>query len=148
MTPHELALILDNRQYREEMTKEEEAMAKENGLVVMFGYSDDNAEFRGAIHDEVGAWVDETFGVDKKGRILTMPDKLSIEITDGEIGQTYTVLHEAYQQYFATHAKEIEVSRPDGWRFETEIPHSKFSVMEDEEFYWEGIVFALADIAA
>ena len=30
------------------------ALAKELGFVVVFGYSDDNAELRGAIDDEIG----------------------------------------------------------------------------------------------
>lgn len=40
----------------DELKKEEELFAKENGLVVVFGYSDDCAEFRGAISDEIGCY--------------------------------------------------------------------------------------------
>lgn len=36
-----------------ELTRDEEELARENNLVVVFGYSDDCAEFRGAIADEV-----------------------------------------------------------------------------------------------
>ena len=36
-----------------ELTRDEEELARENNLVVVFGYSDDCAEFRGAYVDEV-----------------------------------------------------------------------------------------------
>ena len=45
MTLKEFAKMLDGREYLHEITKEEEALAKELGFVVVFGYSDDNAEF-------------------------------------------------------------------------------------------------------
>ena len=56
MTIYEFAERLDGREYGNEITKSEEQEAKELGFVVVFGYSDDNAEFRGAIDDEVGCF--------------------------------------------------------------------------------------------
>lgn len=56
MTLKEFAQMLDGREYRHEIAKEEEALAKELGFVVVFGYSDDNAELRGAIDDEIGCF--------------------------------------------------------------------------------------------
>lgn len=56
MTLKEFASLLDGREYLHEITKEEEALAKELGFVVVFGYSDDNAELRGAIYDEIGCF--------------------------------------------------------------------------------------------
>lgn len=56
MTLKEFAKMLDGREYRHEITKEEEALAKELGFVVVFGYSDDNAELRGAIDDEISCY--------------------------------------------------------------------------------------------
>ena len=56
MTLKEFAKMLDGREYRHEITKEEEALAKELGFVVVFGYSDDNAELRGAIDDEIDCY--------------------------------------------------------------------------------------------
>ncbi len=54
MTKEQLALVLNGRQYRDEMTADEEKLAKENGLVVCFGASDDLTEFRGCLYDEKG----------------------------------------------------------------------------------------------
>ena len=56
MTLKEFAKMLDGREYLHEITKEEEVLAKELGFVVVFGYSDDNAELRGAIDDEIGCY--------------------------------------------------------------------------------------------
>lgn len=53
MTLKEFAQMLNGREYGHEIHKEEEALAKELGFVVVFGYSDDNAELRGAIDDEI-----------------------------------------------------------------------------------------------
>lgn len=53
MTLKEFAQMLDGSEYLNEITKEEKALAKELGFVVVFGYSDDNAELRGAIDDEI-----------------------------------------------------------------------------------------------
>ena len=41
-------------EYRYELTKEQEKEAKELGLVVVFGASDDLMEFRGALDEEFG----------------------------------------------------------------------------------------------
>lgn len=56
MTLKEYAKMLGNRTYKNEITKEEENLAKKLGFVVVFGYSDDNAELRGAIDDEIGCF--------------------------------------------------------------------------------------------
>lgn len=56
MTIYEFAEKLNGRQYGNEITKSEEQEAKELGFVVVFGYSDDNAEFRGAYNEEIGCW--------------------------------------------------------------------------------------------
>ena len=57
----EFADKLNGRQYLNELTKELEAYAKENGIVVVFGQSDDLLELRGAIDDEFGCYDGGTF---------------------------------------------------------------------------------------
>ena len=56
MTIYEFAEKLDGRQHGNELTLIEEREAANLGFVVVFGYSDDCAEFRGAIDDEVGCF--------------------------------------------------------------------------------------------
>ena len=46
--------LLNERQYRDVIMKVEEDAAEKDGIVIVFGYSDDLIEFRGAVYDEVG----------------------------------------------------------------------------------------------
>jgi hypothetical protein len=56
MTHKELAALLTGREYGREISVPESMNAARDGLVVIFGYSDDNIEFRGAIKDEISAF--------------------------------------------------------------------------------------------
>lgn len=56
MTIFQFAEGLNGRGYGNEITPLEEKRAKELGFVVVYGYSDDNTEFAGAIYDEVGCY--------------------------------------------------------------------------------------------
>ena len=56
MTPQQFAQMLNGREYCKEITKEECVLAKQHGLVVMFGGSDDLMEIRGIVDDELSAW--------------------------------------------------------------------------------------------
>ena len=56
MTIYEFAEGLNGRQYRKELYPFEEQRAKALGFVVVFGYSDDNTEFRGAYDEEIGCF--------------------------------------------------------------------------------------------
>ena len=54
MTPNEFVnLYMQNCQYRKELSLMASAVAEENGLVVVFGASDDLCEIRGAEDDEI-----------------------------------------------------------------------------------------------
>lgn len=52
MSKSQLAARLSGGQCGNEITREEEQMAKDNNLVIIFGASDDLCEMRGAIDDE------------------------------------------------------------------------------------------------
>jgi hypothetical protein len=56
---------LDGVQYPPRGCDEVFEYAKDNGLVIVFGASDDLVELRGAIHDEVGACDGVVFYVDQ-----------------------------------------------------------------------------------
>jgi hypothetical protein len=138
MDMHELAKRLDGRQYRNEMTLAEEDAAKADGLVVMFGASDDLIELRGAIHDEVGACDGGEVWLDEKGELVP-------EIEDSE---EIEVLKK-YGVFDVVKAKRDASNKIEGvwgggdysWTFKTDIPHATFEIKEDEEKYCLGIVF-------
>ncbi len=135
MTAKELAIELNGRDTGEEMEWGEAQDAKAAGLVVVYGYSDDNVELCGAINDEVGAYSGTTVYLTPDG-VLQEPD----------CGQNDC-------PYFARErekAKTIKAVWHDKggpcWTFETDIPHETFTVMEDGEPFCVGIVFSMADL--
>lgn len=141
MTKEELAAIINGRQEGNELTKEEETTAKQSGLVVVFGYSDDNVELRGAIDDELGAYDGTTLYFDKDGLLQN-------ECDDEDC---------PYFKNAKQGAKTIE-AKPDYsgngeymWTYKTDIPHACFDVLEADEIgegkFCRGIIFALADLA-
>jgi hypothetical protein len=135
MSKEELAARLNGREYGGEITNGEAADAKAAGLVVLFGASDDLAEFRGAVEDEEGCYGG--------GEIL---------IVDGNIYQDPDCECEWAQAAKVAARKRGRTINavwcgPSGydWAYETDIPHATFSVIDGSEKYCRGVVFALAD---
>lgn len=135
MTKEELAKLMDGREYREEITPTEEALASSAGLVVVFGASDDLAEFRGAICDEQYA--------DRETPIYISGNKVLDKHNEYSCDCPYCGFDEARKR-----ARLITADFTNqGWTFSTEIPHAKFNIKEMigdvKEQYGEGIVFEL-----
>jgi hypothetical protein len=126
-----LAARLNGREYRKEITKDEEREAAKVGLVVLFGASDDLAEFRGAIENEAGVY---------DGGTLLLLDGDVFEEPDCDCRWADAAKEEALK-----HARRIEAvwcgEGDYSWTYKTEIPHATFDVMEDGEKYCRGIVF-------
>jgi hypothetical protein len=135
-----IASMLNGAQYPLRIPTDIVKGAKEAGLVIVYGASDDLMEFEGAISDEIGANDGTTAYVDSKG---LLPDRDSIQ--DDEV----------LKDYFARepHAKAIEAlwcqEGEYSFTYRTNIPHETFDVLEDGcPPYCRGIVFALADVPA
>lgn len=126
MTAFEMAMRLNGNQYLNEMTSADERVAKDNNLVVVFGYSDDCAEFRGAIDDELGCFDGGDFWVDKSGTVDSVVERIPAD------------------------AKKITAvwcgKSGASWEYETEIPHDTFNIYEDGELYCVGIVFSMEEL--
>ena len=140
MFREQLADKLTGREYGSEITEAEEAQAKADRLVVIFGYSDDNLELRGAIDDEVSAWGGTTVVI-ADGNILE-----DIE-DDREVLEKYGFL-EAVEKKLAA-ATKIEAKWDEGgysWLIETRAPHSTFEILCDGEKFCRGIVIDLKEI--
>jgi len=126
-----LASLLNGNEYGNEMNDEQALIAKENNLVVVHGASDDLMIMRGAIDDEFGTEV----YFDAKGIIgndchnedcpCFIKRKSAGKLVEGVFGPK---------------------GRNISWEIRTEIPHSKFIIMEDGEEFCEGIVFSLDDL--
>lgn len=141
MTPKELAEKLNGCEYRDELDRVTEQAAKMNGLVVIFGASDDLMELRGAINDECPCYEGGDVFLDAKGLLPSFEHLREDGDKDG--------LRDYFQR--ETGARKVEAEwDSDGysWTYKTDIPHATFDVMEDGDRYCRGIVFSLADAAA
>lgn len=136
-----MANRLNGRQYRSETTRDDLQIAKEHGLVIVHGASDDLVELGGAIRDELGVYNGGSFFVTPRGilgnfdQLCDNKDEAGLEVYFREKAQS--------QEVFAVWCPEEPKA---AWAYETKIPHATFDVMEDGELYCRGIVFALADV--
>lgn len=137
MTRDELAARLDGREYCDEMDDLEDNLAKCNGLVVVFGASDDLLEFRGAIHDEVGAY-NGTSALITKDQLLQRHDR---DCQCQFCG--YEAIAKVATKIVATWGKGEFT-----WEITTDIPHSTFRIYEDGTPFCRGIVIDVCDVKA
>lgn len=134
MKKEELAFTLNGRKRGDEIRKEEIKVAKDNGLVVVYGYSDDNLEFNGAIDDEVDAYDGTKVYITKKLEIKSKPKegrKLVEAIWCPILDPSFPM-------------EDLDCS----WLIKSEIPNSSFDIMdsEEEKIFCRGIVFDIKNI--
>jgi hypothetical protein len=140
MTPEEAAAQLDGTEYDFKFSsgqpfKELYAKMKAEGLVAVFGESDDLVEFRGAIHDELGAFNGTTAYLTDDG--LVQNDCSADDCPHFERKK------ETARIIDALWCDEDEAS----WTFKTTIPHVTFNIVENGTVFCRGIVFRLVDAA-
>ncbi|WP_313429092.1 hypothetical protein [Pseudomonas sp.] len=138
MTKEELATQLSGLEYPVRIPGALIAAAQSSGLVILCGASDDLMEFYGARREEIGCYDGGTAFVDADG---VLPDRDCLD-GDEEIAD-YVQRQKSAKPIEALWRKEDGYS----WTYKTDIPHATFEVVEDEEPYCRGIVFALADLA-
>lgn len=144
MTYGELAAILNGREYREEITREESRLAAAAGLLVVFGASDDLTELRGVIDDEVGSCDGANILISDDNKVI--PDEDEIEREERETLEKFGVLQIVIDRI--ENARVITAlwcNEPDySWTFTTELPHATFDIMEGDEKFCRGLVVDLA----
>lgn len=132
MTKEELAELLNGRQYGEEITDVEHRIAYENGLVVIFGASDDLTIFKGIIDTEVYCYEGCHFKFNKE---------LIVKVGDKHKGHRRSVEAVWCESYDTGNGFEM-----CSWRYKTEIPHATFNIYEDGELYCVGIIIDVSQI--
>jgi hypothetical protein len=136
----DLAALLNGREYGEEITKPEEDAAKAAGLLVVFGASDDLMEFRGAVHDECGAYDGTTAMVHALGVLPAWED--FDEKDDEDMAQAYFVNKK--QAFPVAAAWDVD---DYSWVISANVPCATFDILEDGDKYCRGIVIDMADLA-
>lgn len=139
MNAKQLAALLNGRERGDEITSGEASLAKEHGLVVVFGASDDLIEFRGAIYDEADAYDGGAVIVDSIGLV---PDRSEVDGDDDAL-KSYFYRKDHGFAIDAVWGGEIGYS----WSYVTEIDHEAFDIMNGSEKFCRGIVFSLADLS-
>lgn len=143
MTKEHLAELFNNRQYGNEIDKEEEQVAKENNLLVVFGYSDDCVELRGVINEEFSEGTTIIFG--RKGETIFIDtdtnDINGYEDFDGVFKRCKKL--EAIQVDNCSVEPEGYVASEhgmNGWEFKTDLQYSEFSIYDDDDLHGKGLV--------
>jgi len=123
LTAEAFAKMIDGCSYGKELTKEQRQLAKENGLVVVYGASDDLMEFDGAIYDEMDCYGGCTAFLHREG-FLKSPD---CDCEECEYFKNY--VRQNYRSITSFWCRE------DGyaWTYETEIPHATFEIWDEGE---------------
>jgi hypothetical protein len=140
ITKEQLSETLNGNKIGNEITKEQELQAKESGLVIVFGSSDDLMELRGAFYDEFSCY--------NGGKIKFTKEGKKIDEDDMKVLQKYNVVPKL---------NIIEVIWDEGYdtgegdercyfQYKTEIPHSIFRIMEGGDLYCVGIIFNVVDL--
>lgn len=134
LTAAELASRLHNREYRQELSRDEEREAKIAGLLIVFGASDDLVEFRGAFHDETGAAGSATVRFHRAG---ILPDWDSLDKSEEDAVLDYFELKQRANQITA-HWDKAGYS----WFIEPGmgLAYAAFDVLEDGERFCRGLV--------
>jgi hypothetical protein len=136
----ELADLLQFTEYQDMVPEKIKHIAEENGLVIVYGYSDDLIEFDGAIYDEGYASDGTLVQFDRQG-IIPEWDTLDKEV------------EQEVREYFArkdvpkpASINVFQNDKPYYWTYACSIPHATFEVCEGDHRYCKGLVIDLKDI--
>lgn len=122
---------IDRVDFGEFWTKMEEA--KEKGIVVIYGESDDLCEMEGAISDETGCYGGDVVFINSKG----------FATLDGiDCDDEACPCFKYWKENSGTELKIIWNDKGNPcWQYEINIPHERFYSYRDGELFCEGIVF-------
>ena len=138
MKAKEFAEKINGREYPFYLTKDEQAEAKDSGLFVIYGNSDDLLEIRGLDDDEIGAYDGTTAFLNVDG-FLEKPD------CDCEWAEKY--FEEAKKNSLEVRAQWCPEEYPNtSWAIHIDAPHETFHVMEDGDINCIGIVVDVKDV--
>lgn len=131
----QISVRMQGREMGHEFDDDIAEFAKQHGIVIATGYSDDGMEFRGAIESEVSCWDGCKAFINAEG------------IPENKCDDPDCPYHAAEKEK----CKIVEAKWDEGgysWFIDTEIPHVGFSICEDHELYCRGIAFYLKDAEA
>lgn len=162
-TIEDVAKLLDGNEYGDELRNELKInikdLCKENKWVIVFGYSDDNVEIRGAIDDELGAWNGALLKLVNKGDFYledcdeygyedaTYKKATSTLFTDISENELNDIKETGYKNTCIIEALWCPENSDTSWQFNCKgAEYARFNIMEDEELYGECLVIDLSKL--
>ena len=139
MTKEELAATLDGVEYPAPELGTMEPSARQAGLVIAIGESDDILSFMGALYEECEA----NDGV-------TVPcgsDGLLVNHCDEGVRCPYYAAIEKEAPHWVRAEWCPEDDPGTSWRITASVPVASFSIMEGSDVFCRGIVFEMAALA-
>ena len=140
---HKIAAQLDGQKYpwRESQLKSVFDAAKDAGLVIVFGASDDLIEFRGLIFDEGSAYEGGSFYFDAEG-ILPVNEDGSLQEDGPTTVEQCRAIVSRFDRAFAIKAKWGQGNVDWSYELDPRINDvATFDVVEGENIYCRGVVF-------
>lgn len=134
-----MAELLDLRQYREEVSPAEDSSARSQGLLIVYGASDDLCEFAGIYSEEHGAGEKTVFEFDGDGAFIEKFPDMHEELVKGGWKPPKTA--------FTVTAEFCPDDFDGTWKMSSSVPteyKSYFYVYEDEDLYCRGLVIDVA----
>ena len=124
---------LNGREYREELEPFEEEELKKDGIIAVFGFSDDLCEIRGSLYDEIECYY----------------DKKIVYVKESDCFVTVDYYYENPNELIKVDLSKrpyIDISNKNGWKYELpNIPQVEFKIYEEESIYCTGKLFYLKD---
>jgi len=142
LTKEELAKKLTGNQYRDEISDELNEQARESGLLVIYGGSDDLLYLSGVGNDEIGCYGGGELIIVENGA-----GYIADELSDIEDKQILLAFTRSYAVGNTVNAIWCDI-QPYSWAYETTLPHATFDIMEDDEKYCRGIVIDINDMTS
>lgn len=148
MTKEQLSQLLDGNEYRDEMSKEQERIAQENNLLVLFGASDDLLEMRGVIYDEVGAWIGGEYALALDGEMYADGvEKNTYHKAKGNLVLPLSDVNDNDDNPRLIRVEWCPGGQPRlSWRVTSNMPCDSFTICDEGEPYCQGIVIDLDEV--
>ena len=147
MTKDQLAILLDGNEPVDEMTREQERIAAENNLLVLFCRSNDMLEMRGAIHGEEDAAGGGEFALILEGEQFSDDDSDAIQRAESNMVMR---ISDEYDNEDNPRLIRVEWCRKDGtswaWEITSNLPRVWFTIWDNGEPFSGALVIDLDEV--
>lgn len=147
MTKEQLAMLLDGNEPVDEITREQELIAAENNLLVLFCRSNDVLVMRGAIHGEVDAMGGGDFALILEGEQFSDDESDAIRRAGSNAVMR---LSDEYDNDDNPRLIRVEWCREDetplDWSISSKLSREWFTIGDDDGPYCEALVIDLDEV--